>query len=196
MKKILGCLLLTAFCVTAFAQKPDFRKPAHLGISFIVNDFITAQRIRTNSLTSVLNNKQIAKFEEMSSGLGITYSKGLTKFIDFAGTINGSFPSIPNSDNPNGSSSSKFLFEGDASAQFKLFSEQYIFTPYVSTGVGVSHYDGKFDAILPLGLGFKVNLLDEAAIYLTGQYRTPITNQTNNYHFQFGLGFSSMIGKK
>jgi len=195
MKKILVCLLLIVFCAPAFAQKPDYRRPAHLGISFILNDFTTAQRIRTTSLTSVLNNKQTAKIREMSSGLGITYFKGLTKFIDFAGTVSGSFASIKN-DNNSTSGGDNFLLETDASAQFKLFSDSYVVSPYLNAGVGFSHYDGKFDAILPLGVGFKFNIMDEASIFINGQYRTPITNQANNYHFQYGIGFSSAIGQK
>ncbi|MDB5197525.1 MAG: hypothetical protein JWP88_1896, partial [Flaviaesturariibacter sp.] len=87
MKKILVCLIVMVVGAPVFAQKPDNKRPAHLGVSFILNDYITAQRIRTTSLSSDLNNKQRAKISEMSPGIGLTYFKGLTNHIDFAGTL-------------------------------------------------------------------------------------------------------------
>lgn len=200
MKKILVCLSLTALGFAAMAQNADTKKAdnkrgSFLGVSFFLNDYTTAQRIRSTSLTTVLNDKRVAKFREMSPGIGITYFKGLSNFIDFAGTIGGSFPRITQADQ-SFSSGDKFLFEADASANLKMFSERYIFTPYLIAGIGVSHVSDKFDAFIPLGLGFKANILDEAAIFLNGQYRVPVTTQANNYHFQYGLGFAGLIGKK
>jgi hypothetical protein len=199
MKKILVCLLLTACGVTAMAQdantkKADYKRGSFLGVSFFLNDYGTAQRIRSTSLTSVLNNKQVAKFREMGPGIGVTYFKGLTNLIDFAATLGGSFPRIPQADQTL-SSGNKSLIEADASVNLKMFSERYTFTPYISAGVGASRVDGKFDAFFPLGIGVKANIFKEAAIFLTGQYRTPITNQANNYHFQYGIGFAGIIGK-
>ena len=198
MKKILVCLLLTACGATVMAQNTDTKKAdnkrgSFLGVSFFLNDYTTAQRIRSTSLTSVLNDKRVAKFQEMSPGLGITYFKGLTNYIDFAGTLGGSFPRVTQADQSQ-SAGDKFLLEADASVNLKMFSERYFFTPYLSAGLGASHLDGKFDAFFPLGIGFKANLFKEAAIFLTGQYRTPITNQTNNYHFQYGIGFAGTLG--
>ena len=47
-----------------------------------------------------------------------------------------------------------------------MFDESYWVTPYVSAGVGASKYKGYYGAFIPLGVGFKVNLFDEAAVFI------------------------------
>ena len=83
MKKILAaCLALYFIVPTLNAQEDEIRRSA-IGISFFVQDFETAQRIRTTSLNAVLRDKQWAKIKEMSPGLAIHYFKGLRKHMDF-----------------------------------------------------------------------------------------------------------------
>ena len=130
MKKILA-VLLALYLITpgSFAQDDEIR-PAAIGVSFILNDFSTADRIRTGSLSKVLANKQWAKFKEMAPGIAITYFKGLRKHIDFAGTLAGSFVSYPLLNRP-ASSGDKFLLEADASVNLKMVSEKYWVQPYL-----------------------------------------------------------------
>ncbi|MEO6070603.1 MAG: hypothetical protein ABIN57_11195 [Chitinophagaceae bacterium] len=174
-------------------QKGKYVRQQALGISFVLNDYTTAQRIRSRSLASVIDNKQLSKINQMSPGLAVTYFRGLQDNIDFAGTLSGSFVDDPRQNAP---SSTGFLTEADASVQFKLLSDQYLFTPYVSAGVGASRFENYYGAIMPLGAGLKVNLFDEAAIFLNAQYRIPITTETNSYHFFYNLGIAGIIGKK
>src|SRR3712207_8643358 len=51
-------------------------------------------------------------------------------------------------------------------SNLKMFPEKYVFTPYLNVGIGASLYGGKAGAFLPLGGGFKINLFDEAAIFI------------------------------
>ena len=101
MKKILAVLLAMYFFVPAsFGQEEEIR-PAAIGVSFFLNDYLTANRIRTTSFSSVQANKQWAKTKEMDPGLAITYFKGVRRHVDFAGTLAGSFvdnaaPAKPN----------------------------------------------------------------------------------------------------
>jgi OmpA-OmpF porin, OOP family len=194
MKKFLVAMLMITLGTQAFAQK-EYKRPAYIGVSFIMNDYLTAQRIRTTSFANVINNKQRAKFNQTAPGLAITYSKGLRNLIDMAGTAAFSFPRMPK---PTGGTTNgdKGLIELDASLLLKMFSDKYIFTPYISAGLGASRYDGRFDAILPLGLGAKFDVFDESSIFFTGQYRVPVTNFTNTYHFMYGIGFAGRIGEK
>lgn len=196
MKKLLQLFIFLSLLVSsAFAQNKDYVRPSAIGISFVLNDYITPQRIRSNSLTSVLNNKQWAKIKELAPGVAVTYFKGLTNHVDFAGTLMGSFVTVPLPDKP-ASGNDEFLVEADASANFKMTTEKYWVQPYLSAGVGVSKYRSYYGAIIPLGVGLKVNLFDEASVFLTSQYRIPVTKETNNYHFVHGIGVSGNIGKK
>ncbi len=196
MKKLLAVLLASAAFMPAGFGQDDAPRPAALGISFFLNDFKTADRIRSTSLNQVFANKRWARPKEMAPGIAITYFKGLTKRIDFAGTLAGSFLQypFPNHAPFNGD---KFLLAADASANLKLVSEAFWVQPYATVGVGGHMYGGHyFGAFLPLGLGLKVNFFDEAHLYSSVQYRVPVTNETANYHFFYQVGIAGRIGKK
>src|SRR5690242_11044553 len=95
MTKVLAAVLL--FCIVSIklsAQDKPIR-PAALGVSFIMNDFETPQRIRNGSLSQVFADKSWAKFKEMSPGLALTYFKGLRPLTDFAGTLAASYVTYP-----------------------------------------------------------------------------------------------------
>jgi hypothetical protein len=191
MKNIFTAFIFTWFVsTTAFTQNKPIR-PQALGVSFIMNDFTTADRIRTGSLSKVFGEKQWAKFKEMSPGLALTYFKGMTPYVDFAGTFAFSSVNYTPSDKPGGDA---LLLEGDASANIKMFDESYWVTPYVSAGVGASKFKNYYAAFLPLGLGFKLNLFDEAAVFIGTQYRIPVS-EAASYHFMYSFGISGVIGK-
>lgn len=195
MKKILVVLMALCFLSPAsFAQDPEIR-PAAIGVSFFFNDYLTPSRIRSQSLSNVLINKNWAKFKEMSPGLAVSYFKGLHKHIDFAGTLAGSFVREALRDKV--FSNDKFLLEADAALNLKLVSEKYWVQPYAIAGVGASMYDGSyFGAFIPVGLGFKVNFYDDTHLFVNTQYRIPVTRETSNYHLMYQLGIAGRIGKK
>ena len=196
MKKLLASVV-AGYCLftTGYSQtKLPIRQPA-IGISFTLTDFVTAQRIRTTSLASVFNNKKFAKFREMSPGIAISYFKGILPRIDFAATLNGSFLDYPFRNRaPFGNN--HLLLEGDASANFKLVTEDYWVIPYATIGVGVHTYKGYYGGFVPLGVGLRVNLFDEAGINFTSQYRIPANYETSNYHFFHSIGIYGIIGQK
>ena len=195
MKKILVSLLSFFLLVQAFGQSNDYIRPSSLGISFFLNDFVTAQRIRSTSLSTVIRDKQIAKLKDMSPGIAVSYFKGLRNHIDFAGTLAGSFVNYPFPNRPP-FAGDNLLLEADASVNFKMSTEQYWVQPFVSAGVGAHKYKVYYGAFLPVGVGLKINFFDEASLFINSQYRIPITSETANYHFYNSIGVAGIIGKK
>ena len=194
MKKLLAACLAVYFIVPAMkAQDDEIRRPA-IGISFSLTDFQTANLIRTTSLNKVLGNKQWADLSDMSPGIGVHYFKGLRKHMDFAVTLNGSFLRYPM---PNKNfANDRFLLSADAQINFKMVSEKFWVQPYLLAGVGGHMYGKYWGAFIPLGLGLKINLLDDAHMFITTQYRVPVTTETANYHFLHNIGIAGAIGKK
>jgi OmpA-OmpF porin, OOP family len=194
MKKILLILsILGLFLPATYGQKDDVR-PKALGLSFFLNDFVSANRIRTTSLSSVLGGDKWARIKDMSPGLAINYFSGVTSHIDFAASLGGSFLSYPM---PNKVfSDDNFLLEGNASLNLKLTTEKYWVQPFIIAGVGGHKYLGYWGAFMPLGVGFKINIFDEAHIFFNSTYRVPVTTETANYHFQHSLGVAGVIGRK
>jgi outer membrane protein OmpA-like peptidoglycan-associated protein len=196
MKKLLASVIaLSSLLITAYGQTIAPVRQSAIGLSYTLTDFVTAQRIRSTSLTSVLNDKAVAKLSEMSPGLAISYYKGLLPKIDIAATFNGTFLEYPFPDKP-ATGSSHFLMELDASAQFKLVTEDYWVIPYADLGLGASVYKSYYGAFLPVGIGFRINFFDEAGININSQYRIPVSPETSNYHFFHNLGIYGIIGTK
>jgi OOP family OmpA-OmpF porin len=195
MKNVLAALIVLCLLTTNISAQDKPVRPQALGVSFIMNDFTTAQRIRGGSLSQVFRDKSWSKFKEMSPGLALTYFKGVKPYVDFAGTLAASFVNYPLRNNKAAGSSDALLLEGDVSGNFKMFDESYWVTPYVTAGIGASKYRGYYAAFVPLGLGFKVNLFDEAAVFIASQYRIPVSYETGNYHFIYSFGIAGVIGK-
>lgn len=195
MKKILlHLVLLLSLTQVSFGQNKDYIQNPSLGIHFFMHDFHSADYIRKTSLGTAFRDKEFGRIKEMSPGLAISYTEGLSNTFDFVSTLAGAFLDYPKKD---GSSYGKdhFLLELDASARAKLFSNKYVVSPFASAGVGASMYKGTFGAFLPLGAGVQFNLGDESHLVVNSQYRVPVTN-TVNYHFYHSIGFTGTIFNK
>jgi len=189
--------VVIAFCsfFQVLLAQDNLIRPSAIGVSFILNDFTTAQRIRSGSLETVLRDKKWADIKEMSPGLGISYFKGLHRNIDLAANVGFSFVNYP-LPNKAPSAEDALLIEMDATANFKMFPENYWVSPYLIAGLGASQYKAKYGAYLPLGAGIKVNFFDEAALFINTTYRVAVTPENTNYHFTYALGVAGVIGKK
>ena len=195
MKKLLSAIFALCLLVPAsYGQKEDYRRQPAIGISFFFNDFVTANRIRTTSLNTVLSDKTWASTKEMIPGLAFHYFKGITNHIDFAANLGGSFLRYPMPEK--NFSDNSFLLEASATANLKLTTEQYWVQAYLVAGVGAHKYRSYYGAFIPLGLGFKINFYDEVYLFMNSTYRVPVTNETANYHFQHNFGVAAALRKK
>jgi OmpA-OmpF porin, OOP family len=197
MKKILASLVPVFFLfhsVYSQTTKAPIRQTA-IGVSFFLNDFLTPQRIRGSSLNTVISDKSGAKFKDMAPGLALNYVTGITPHVDFAADLSGCFVDYPMPNKPP-FGNNHFLLEADAMVNLKLTTEDYWVIPYASLGVGAHKYEVYYGAFLPVGLGIRLNLFDEAGVNITSQYRIPVINETTNYHFYHSFGVYGIIGKK
>ena len=169
-QRFAGIAILLLSNVFMIAQEPNRVQGPTLGIHFVFNDFENARNFRS------------AKLKDMSQGLALSYSKGLTRHFDFVSTLSGAFLNypIPGKEDLGG----QFLMlEGDASLRGKMFS------------VGVSKYQGYWGTFIPAGAGIQINFFNEAYLMINSQYRIPVT-ETANYHFIHSIGLVGNIGSK
>lgn len=194
-KKVIASLLAMMAVGQQLRAQDDHTRPAAIGVSFLLNDFATAQRIRSTSLSVVMRDKTWAKPHDMDPGIAISYFKGLRPHIDFAGTLGASFVNYPFRNKP-AYSGDALLLEGDASVNLKMLPDNYFFSPYINLGVGGSSYKNHYGAFMPLGGGLKFNFFEEASLFVNAQYRVPVTHDNANYHFYYSIGIAGTIGKK
>ncbi len=176
---LLACLLVANVATAQLADK----KPSSIGVHFILNDFPSANALRTQGLTTAIRNHAFTRLDSMNAGMGISYWKGLTRHIDFAGELNGSFAKypVPNKAKP---FSDKFFLEATATANIKLLTDKYTVVPYLTAGIGANAFQGYFSAILPVGVGFQINFGSGTFLMLNSQYRIRATENAayNIFH--------------
>jgi len=195
MKKLLALAVAVAILSGSASAQTREARSRSIGVSFLLNDFTTAQRIRSSNFESVVREKQWADIDDMEPGLAISYIQGLRKHIDFTGTLALSYVKYPLPGKPPVTSSS-LLMEADASVNLKMFSDDYWVSPYLILGVGASKYKSYYGAFIPVGGGVRVNFFDEASLFVTAQYRNRVTDENVNYHFFYNIGISGSIGKR
>lgn len=204
MKKLYLSIFTISILACSFAQKADYKQLPALGVSFFLNDFKTAAELKRNGLSSVIRSKNLTRFNRMNPGMAISYFQGFANHLDFAGTLGGSFVDYP-VNNQNTSSSSytpttytgntKFLLEGTAAVIVKLLSDNYAVVPFADLGVGVSKYLNRYAAFIPVGVGLKFNLSDEAFFTLNSQYRFA-SSENAAPHLYHAITFAGAIAKR
>jgi outer membrane protein OmpA-like peptidoglycan-associated protein len=196
MRKLLTFLLGILLVGVVWAQQAEesYIKRPTIGISGAAIDFVTAQRIRSSSLSSVIGGKDWADLKEMSIALGINYIKGINNNVDYSINYyfgNSIYP--PRTGSNNGKKA--YLHALDASLHLKLLTDKSFFTPYLKAGLGGSLWSDQFEAFMPLGGGLQFKLAPEFFLLSELQYRVPVT-QGANYHFLYSLGFAGSVGEK
>lgn len=193
MKKITVLVLVMAGFMSLNAQD-QFKKQPALGFHFFLNDFETAQEIRTNGLVNVLSKNDWKNTSRMSPGFALSYLQGLSNHVDFVGTASGSFVDYPYSNIPTTGDKS-FLLELAGTVNLKMTTDQHVVSPFLTLGAGISKYKGYYGAFIPMGLGVQFNLWNEAFILVNSQYRISVTEGTS-YHFYHSVGVAGSLFKK
>ncbi|MDQ6756576.1 MAG: hypothetical protein M3004_06540 [Bacteroidota bacterium] len=191
-------LILSAFSVilftSCFAQKTDVRKGPMLGVSFFLNDFQTAADIKRNGLSNVFISKNLFKSARLNPGFAISYLQGIFNHADFSATLGGSFVNYTTASMPT-TTQNKFLLEASSNFNLKLVNDDHWVIPFADFGIGISKYNLHYAAFIPTGIGFQINLFDEAFIVLNSQYRFAVTEFAAP-HLYHSFGIYSNIGKK
>jgi hypothetical protein len=197
MKKtiVLFLLFVSLTCTTAFSQTGSINpKQPTVSVHFTLNDYRTPQLIKNTSVSQVLRTDSWSSFKEMSPGLSVAYHKGLSDHVDFMASLGGAYVKYQLR-NGKQVSSERILIEADVNLNMKLLPDNFPVNPYVTAGVGASLYGVHYGAYIPLGLGLQFKLGEDAFLFSNFQYRTGITEFTNN-HMNLSVGFGAPIGSK
>jgi OmpA-OmpF porin, OOP family len=195
MKKSVLLVVTMISFVTIFAQT-GMKKAPSLAIHFNLIDYKAPVDLQTTSFASVIKADQLFMTKRMDPALSISYVEGFNDNVDFVGTLTGAFVKHPTSDavkNPSGND--QFLLELAATANFKLLTDNYIVSPFITLGVGASKWSGYYSAFAPIGVGLQVKIADGTFMLINSQYRVAITEKSA-YHLFHGVGFASAISPR
>ncbi len=195
MKKMLMLLVVLSGCSAIYAQDNNFKKAPHLGIHFSTIDFQTAIDSRTRSFGNLLREKNWRNTDRMNPAITLSYSQGISNYVDFMGKLTGSILSYPARNTTSLAGGTKIYAEADANANIKLLPDNYCIVPYIQVGVGAGIESSKVVAYVPLGLGLQFNLWEGAFAHVNTSYRLPATSRAN-YSLLHSLGLSFPVGER
>lgn len=165
-----------------------------IGFSYFLNDFTTAERIRTTSLNTVVNNKSFAEMGEMNAGVAVNYFKSMGPKLNMGAYLG--FSGVRYPMRGRNITNRGLLVEFTATLNKMMTTEDYYVQPYLTLGVGGHKFGPHYGVFIPAGLGLKLNIFSEANLFITSNYRVPVTNETASYHFQHMIGIAAPLGKK
>ncbi len=168
------------------------KKGTLVGISFNALDLKTPITFKTAAST-----RTFSKITDMDYGFSLSYWKGLTKTIDFsakAGLLFHDYATIDRAEtNPKGEN---LGVELEPTLNFRPYGDNAIISPFLTGGVGVGLYNGKFAAYIPAGLGVQFNLNSVTYIFVQSQYRFSLDKKTLSDNLFYSLGFAQNISKE
>lgn len=130
-----------------------------------------------------------------SDGLGasLMYWQGITKSLDYSIRLNGLFSDYAL---PERTPDNKFIYELEGSLHFRALSDNHLFNPFVSAGIGGGRYNGSFVPYAPLGGGLQINLYSETYIFLQANYRLTLKDTKLDNNMFYSLGFAVPLRAK
>jgi OOP family OmpA-OmpF porin len=125
----------------------------------------------------------------------LMYWKGLTQNLDLSVRFNGWFSTYAK---PERTKEMSFIPELEGSLHLRALSDDHLFNPFLSAGVGVGRYSKSFVPYAPLGAGLQVNVMSETYFFLQANYRFSFqdTKLDNNMFYSFGVAAPINYGKK
>ena len=127
----------------------------------------------------------------MQNGFGLSCNKQLREKVDFVTTVNGVWIDYPDKSYTY-IKKNRFLLDITTGLQVKLLKEKSTVNPFVFSGISLNNLNSKTGFLIPVGLGFQINLFDDAFIISNFQHQFSISENTVN-HFFYSIGIATNV---
>ncbi|HEX4375199.1 MAG TPA: OmpA family protein, partial [Puia sp.] len=148
------------------ANITDFSQPLSIGNSFKGNNY--------------------------NPGFSIMYWKGLLTRLDLSVRYNGVFTDYTKSASTN---SPSYANEFELSLHGRALTDNHLFQPFITAGIGVGGYGGRWAPYAPLGGGLQFNLQSITYIFLQLNYRASLNKNNLDNNLFYSLGITENISK-
>ena len=175
MKHFKATLIFIFLANIAFAQKfGGTKKGSAIGFSVNLVDF----------------SASLPKIGKVDPGFSVMYWKGLSNHFDFSLRYNGLFTQYSKAVLIENSYSNEF----EGSLHGRLLTDNHLFNPFVTAGIGIGNYGKKqWAGYVPLGGGVQMNMFDEGYIFLQANYRVSLSKTKLDNNMFYSLGFTRSI---
>jgi len=125
-------------------------------------------------------------------GFSAFFWNGITTKIDYSLRYNGLFSHYTKS--PNGKD--VYISEFEGSFHGRIMTDDHLFQPFASAGLGLGKYSGSWVPYVPVGLGLQVNMFSEGYLFLQANYRVSTNTAKVDNNMFYSLGFTIPIPTK
>jgi OmpA-OmpF porin, OOP family len=198
MKQKLTLLLsFLVFIAVANAQMTDSKftsakKGTLVGIHFNALDLKTPLTFK-----SAAGNRTFSTVQDMDYGFSISYWKGLTNTIDLSARAGLMFHDYNTIDRAAPTPKGENIgIELEPTLNFRPYGDNAIISPFLTAGIGVGAYNGKFGAYIPAGVGVQFNFNSLSYLFIQSQYRFTLDKKTVSDNMFYSLGFAQNISKE
>src|SRR5882724_1157212 len=176
--QLLACLLLTVQICSAQKDYISPKKGSLVGFGFNGTDFPSLGKPKN----AALNNTDW--------GMSVFFMKGISKRIDFSIRYNGLFSDYTKDPNAN---SSGYANELEAALHGRVLTDNHFFQPFLTAGIGIGNYAGKWAPYAPLGAGLQFNFRSAFYLFLQANYRATLKDTYLDNNLFYSIGFAGNI---
>src|SRR5690606_9498516 len=108
--------------------------------------------VNTGSFDSV---KLFPNKDNFNLGGSLTFWQGITNNLDFSLRLNGMFSNYSKVENL---ANEKLIGELEGALHLRLLSDNHLFNPFITGGIGVGNYSKSMGLYAPVGIGLQVNV--------------------------------------
>jgi OOP family OmpA-OmpF porin len=182
VRLLFATMLLSGSSVLSFAQEGassfgGIKKGPLLGFGVNLTDY-------TASLPEI---------GKINLGASVMFWNGITPNLDYSIRYNGLFSDYAL---PVASQEDKFISELEGSLHLRALSDNHLFNPFISAGIGGGRYSNSYVAYAPVGVGIQMNLFSDAYIFLQGNYRFTFDDTKLHNSTFYSLGFTFPLRAK
>lgn len=125
--------------------------------------------------------------ENFNLGGSLTFWQGITNNLDFSIRLNGLFTDYSKVEKL---TSQKLLGELEGALHLRLLSDNHLFNPFITAGIGAGTYSNSVGVYAPVGVGLQANIFNEVYLFLQANYRVSLTPDKvdDNTFYSFGVG--------
>ena len=192
-QKLTLFLCFAVFASGAFAQSSDKyssdTKGSLLGIHFNALDFKTPETFKNSNSPRIATN-----LKDMDFGASVSFWKGITSKVDFTTKINAMLHDYKADQNIQ---TSKYAIglELEPTLSIRPFSDDHLFSPFLTAGIGGGYYQGDFGAYIPAGVGLQFNFMSTTYLFIQSNYRFALTKDNLKDHIVYSIGLFLMSNK-
>jgi outer membrane protein OmpA-like peptidoglycan-associated protein len=130
----------------------------------------------------------------MDFGFSLSYWKGLTSRIDFSTRVGALLHDYAGSDRNEATTKTEVGIELEPTLNVRALTDNHLFNPFLTVGIGGGYYTGEWGAYVPTGVGVQFNFNSVTYLMIQAAYRWTLTKEKVKDNLLYSVGIAQNFG--